>query len=457
MPYIRAMISATLPRPFRSPRLLLGLLLSGLLGGCQPARKPPVPADELNISPLPALMARDAVLYEVFVPGFSQAGTFEGMLTRLDSLKALGVNTLWLMPLHPTHGSPYAVDDYTAVNRDLGDLAAFDRLVAAAHQRGLRVLLDWVANHTSYHHPWLQQHPDWYTRDANGRVVAPVPAWTDVADLDYSRPALRIAMTAAMKDWVTHHAIDGFRCDAADMVPDDYWQNALYELRQANPNLFFLAEGSKATHYAAGFQLTFGWDFYNALLRVLAQQAPAAALAAAHAQEMQAVPAGSPRLRFVTNHDEVQGGAPDARFGSEAAARAAFVATLAFAPAPLLYNGQETGDPAPLNNPGRTPIRWGLDATAGPFYRVLLGAYNALPAWRTGPAEYFDQLPGTVVVRHRLGSQEVLVLANLRNAAVPVPLPAALQGTWTNGLTRVPVAAGATVALPAYGYAVWQR
>lgn len=441
-----------------NPRLLLLLLLLGCLwGGCQLNPRLPDPADEFNLSPLPALAARDAVLYEVFVPDFSQAGTFEGMLTRLDSLKALGVNTLWLMPLHPTHGSPYAVDDYAAVNKDFGDFAAFDRLVAAAHQRGLRVLLDWVANHTSYYHPWIQQHPDWYTRDASGQIMHPVPAWTDVADLNYDQPALRTAMTAAMKDWVTHHAIDGFRCDAADMVPDDFWQNALYELKQANPNLFFLAEGSKTTHYAAGFQLTFGWDFYNALLSVMTRQTAAATLAAAHAQELQNVPAGSSRLRFVTNHDEVQGGAPVARFGSEAAARAAYVATLAFGPAPLLYNGQEAGDPAQLNNPSRTPIRWGLDATASPFYRGLLTAYNAAPAWRTGPAEYFDQQPGTVVVRHRLGSKEVLVLANLRNTATIVPLPATLQGNWTNSLTRATVAAGSTVALPAYGSAVWQR
>ncbi|MDO7844924.1 alpha-amylase family glycosyl hydrolase [Hymenobacter sp. M29] len=440
------------------PQPLLYLLLLGCLWGSCKHNPPEPPAPEVNISPLPALAARDAVLYEVFVPDFSAAGTFDGMLPRLDSLQKLGVNTLWLMPLHPTHGSPYAVDAYAAVNRELGDLAAFDRLVAAAHQRGLRVLLDWVANHTSYYHPWIQQHPDWYTRDASGQIVHPNPQWTDVADLNYSRPELRQAMTAAMKTWVTGHAIDGFRCDAADLVPDDYWQAAIAELRQANPNLFFLAEGSQTSHYAAGFQLTFGWNFYNALQRVVINQAPAAALAAAHSTELQNVPAGSYRLRFTTNHDEVQAGAPAARFGSEAAARAAYVATLAFGAAPLIYNGQEAGDPAQLNSPSRTPIRWSNDPTAGTFYRGLLAVYNAQPALRSGPAEYFDQAPGAVVVRHRLGAQEVLVLVNLRNSAVSVPLPAALQGAgWTNALTKTAVGSPAAVPLAAYGYAVWQR
>ncbi|MBF9141765.1 alpha-amylase family glycosyl hydrolase [Hymenobacter properus] len=442
----------------RHPRPLLWLLLLGCLwGGCK-KETPEQLVPEANISPLPALAPRDVVLYEVFVPDFSAAGTFDGMLPRLDSLQQLGVNTLWLMPLHPTHNSPYAVDDYTAVNRELGDLAAFDRLVAAAHQRGLRVLLDWVANHTSYYHPWIQQHPDWYTRDINGQIAHPNPQWTDVADLNYNQPALRQAMMAAMKTWVTEHAIDGFRCDAADLVPDDYWQAAIAELRQANPNLFFLAEGSQTSHYAAGFQLTFGWDFYNALQRVIINQAPAAALAAAHTQEMQSVPAGSYRLRFTTNHDEVQQGTPALRFGSEAAARAAYVATLAFGAAPLVYNGQEAGDPAQLNSPTRTPIRWSYDPTAATFYRGLLRVYNAQPALRYGPAEYFDQAPGAVVVRHRLNGQEVVVLVNLRNTAVSVPLPTTLQGAgWTNSLTKMPMGSPATVPLAAYGYAVWQR
>ncbi len=445
-----------LPRRFWQPRPLLLLLLMGCLwGGCKLGVTPPI--QEFNISPLPALAAREAVLYEVFVADFSAAGTFDGMQARLDSLKALGVNTLWLMPVHPTHGSPYAVDDYSTVNPDFGDLYAFDRLVAAAHQRGLRVLLDWVANHTSYYHPWIQQHPDWYNHDANGQIAHPQPAWTDVADLNFNRPEMRTAMTAAMKQWVTQHAIDGFRCDAADLVPDDFWQPALDELRTANPNLFFLAEGSRISHYASGFELTFGWEFYQALLPVMTGQAPAATLATAHARELQNVPAGRYHLRFITNHDEVQAGTPAIRFGSEAAARAAWVATLAFGATPLLYNGQEAGDPAQLNSPRRTPIRWGLDATASTYYRGLLAAYNGLPAWRGGPAEYFDQLPGVAVVRHRLGAQEVVVLVNLRSTAASVPLPATLQGAWTNAVTNAPVAAGATLALPAYGYAAWQR
>jgi glycosidase len=407
---------------------------------------------------LPALAVRDVVLYEVFVADFSPAGTLDGLLPRLDSLKNLGVNTLWLMPVFPTHNSPYAVDDYAAVNREFGDLAAFDRLVAAAHRRGLRVMLDWVANHTSYFHPWITQHPDWYVHDAAGQLVHPHPQWTDVAQLNYARPALRQAMTAAMTAWVTQHGLDGFRCDAADLVPDAYWQDALRTLRQANPNLLLLAEGSQTSHYAAGFDLTFGWAFYHALQDVVLRQEPALALATAHRQEMQQVPANAFRLRFITNHDEVQAAPPAVRFGSEAAARAAYVATLAFGATPLLYNGQEAGDPAQLNSPTRRPIRWDADPSASTFYRGLFRAYNALPALRGGSVEYVDQTPAAVVVLRRLAGQEVAVFVNLRDRALTLPLPAALQtGAWTNALTRRPVSGTAALALPAYGYALWQR
>ncbi|MGI4872047.1 MAG: alpha-amylase family glycosyl hydrolase [Janthinobacterium lividum] len=443
---------------------LVSLLLTGLTScgateddALTPAPIP-VPAAS-NVSSLPALAAQNVVLYEVFVADFSVPGAFDGMLTRLDSLKDTRVNTLWLMPIHPTHGSPYAVDSYTAVNPDFGDLAAFDRLVVAAHKRGLHVLLDWVANHTSYYHPWILAHPDWYNHDANGQIVHPQPAWTDVADLNYNQPALRQEMTSSMSTWVTQHAVDGFRCDAADLVPADFWQQAISTLHQANPNLLLLAEGSNTSHYGAGFALTFGWDFYTAMQSVFIRNASVAGLPVAHAQEMQQVPAGAYRLRFTTNHDEVQAGTPAAQLGSEAAARAAYVATLAFGATPLLYNGQEAGDPAQLTNPVRTPIRWGLDPTAGTFYRRLLRLYQAQPAWRAGPAEWFAQSPNAVVVRHRLNGQEVAILVNVRSYAITLTPPAAWAGGagWVDAFSQQPAQPAQPLALPAYGYAIWLR
>jgi glycosidase len=450
-------VSTPRPLPLKTPKsFVLATLL--VLAGCHDdtTSVPPTPA--VNLSPLPALAPSEAVVYEVFVADFSQAGTFAGMLPRLDSIKSVGGNVLWLMPVFPTHSSPYAVDNYEGINPEFGNLAAFDQLVAAAHQRGLRVMLDWVANHTSMYHPWLQSHPDWYTRDASGQVAHPLPTWTDVADLDYAQPALRQEMIRSMKTWVTGHAIDGFRCDAADLVPFDFWQQALTALKQANPNLLLLAEGSRTDHHAAGFQLSFGWDFYNATLNVFAHQASVGTLAAAHRQEMQGLPAGNFRLRFLTNHDEVQGGTPATRLGGEAAARAAYVATLAFGATPLLYNGQEAGDPAQLAAPSRTPIRWGLNATASSFYRGLFRAYQQLPALRAGSVEDLSPNADVLLVRRQLAGQQVAVLVNVRNAPIPVLMPAVLQGVaWIDALTGLPVPATTTLVLPAYGYAIWQH
>lgn len=431
---------------------LLGLFLLAGSNGCQPT------TEEKPSPTLPSLPTQDVVLYEVFVPRASAAGTFDGLIPRLDSLRALGVNTLWLMPVHPTgaSGSPYCVRDYQAINPEMGTLASFDRLVAAAHARGLRVLLDWVANHTAWNHAWLQQHPEWYTHDAAGRVVSPLPQWADVADLNYNQPELRQEMIRQMRFWVEQHRVDGFRCDAADMVPSDFWQQALEQLRVSNPALLWLAEGEQLTHYGAGFQLIFGWQFYAQLKAVFGQGASAATLTVAHEQELQDVPAGRFRLRFTTNHDEASWDKPPAAlFGGADGAAAAYVATLAYGAVPLLYNGQEAGDPVRLGEPKR-PINWTADPGTTRFFRQLLRAYQASPALRAGSLRSFSLSPDAVAVERTTASERVAVVVNVRNYPLQVSLPTAWRGG-RNLLTRQPFAPGPTLSLPAYGYAVWQQ
>lgn len=442
-------------RRFFSFRTLWCWLSALSLAACQADSAPePTPAP----ASLPPLAPRDVVLYEVFVPRFSPAGTFDGMIPRLDSLRTLGVNTIWLMPVHPTGagGSPYCVRDYAAINPEMGDVSGFDRLVAAAHARGQRVLLDWVANHTAWNHAWMQQHPEWYTHDATGQIVSPLPQWTDVADLNYDQPALRQAMIGQMRFWVQQHHVDGFRCDAADMVPDDFWQQAIRDLSATRPDLLWLAEGEKPTHYRSGFQLTFGWSFYSALKKVFANGAATSTLTTAHQLEMQDVPAGSFRLRFTTNHDEASQDQPPAvLFGGPSGAAAAYVATLAYGAVPLLYNGQEANDPVLLGEPKR-PVNWSRDLATTRFFRQLLPAYRATNALRDGTTTSFPQASAdAVVVERTYGTERVAVVVNVRNRPVSVPLP----GGWHGGknlLTQQPFAPGATLPLPAYGYAIWQ-
>ena len=163
---------------------------------------------------------RSAVVYEIFPRDFSKEGDFNAITARLDELKDLGVNVLWLMPIHPTGekmkkgsvGSPYSVRDFYGINPDYGTTNDFKRLIEQAHQRGLKVIMEIVAGHTSWDSV-LMAHPDFYLKDTNGVIIPPVPGWTDVAGLNYSSPEVRRYMIDMMKHWLQDYGVDGFRCD----------------------------------------------------------------------------------------------------------------------------------------------------------------------------------------------------------------------------------------------------
>lgn len=410
--------------------------------------------------------AADAVVYEAYVRSASPSGTFSGLTDRLDSIRKLGCNVLWLMPVHPTGilrragslGSPYSVRDYRAVNPEFGTMADFDRLVAAAHQRGMAVILDWVANHTAWDNPWITQHPDWYTRDSSGKILSPEPTWQDVADLNYDRPALHIEMRKAMRFWVEEHNVDGFRCDVADWVPATFWATTIDSLRQVRSNLFWLAEGSDTRHYSSGFQLIYGWDFYTSLKQVLNENANVSLLTTTHTRETQGLPPGKYRLRFTTNHDfTFTEGPPVVVYRSSAAARAAYVATLAYGATPLIYNGQEVDDPTRLSLFEKSTINWSTDPTTKAFYRKVLALYDSLPALRAGALSATTTSGDVATVLRTSGTRRAAVFVNMRNrdvtVTVPVTWPAA---SWVDAFTDLPVSATSALTLPPYGYAVWK-
>jgi glycosidase len=189
-------------------------------------------------------------------------------------VKALGINAIWIMPIYPignlnSFGSPYCIKNYEEVNPDLGTMNDLKTLVTEAHNRKIAVMLDWVANHTSWDAEWIV-HKSWYTQNASGNIISPPgTTWNDVADLNYSNDTMRQAMIDAMEFWITNADIDGFRCDAADYVPFDFWKQAIDSLHHAtDKNLILLAEGSRADHFTAGFQMNFSWDFLSVLKNV---------------------------------------------------------------------------------------------------------------------------------------------------------------------------------------------
>ncbi|MCA1564538.1 MAG: DUF3459 domain-containing protein [Acidobacteria bacterium] len=370
--------------------------------------------------------ARDGVVYEIFPRNFSARGNFDGITAQLDRLKQLGVNILWLMPIHPvgrerakgTVGSPYAVRDYYAVNPDYGTPADFKRLVSEAHRRGLKVIIDVVANHTSWDSV-LMSKPDFYTRDRAGKIIPPVADWADVADLNYDNPAVRMYMTEMLKFWLREYDLDGFRCDVAGMVPTDFWEGARAELERVKPDILLLAEWHEPELLIKAFDVDYSWPLHHAMSDVLMGTQPATRVRAAWEEEHAKWPRNALHLRFSDNHDERRA---IARFG-ERAALAASALMFTLDGVPLIYNGMEVGDTTESGAPAlfeKLPVFWQI-AERRPefprFYRQIIELRRASPALRRGAVEWVRNSDEARVLTYlrRAGDEEVLVAINLSN------------------------------------------
>jgi len=367
---------------------------------------------------------RDAVVYEVFPRVFSPEGNLAGVTARLDHVRDLGATVLWLMPIQPigvekrkgTFGSPYSIRDFYAINPDYGTGEDLRRLVREAHSRGLRVILDVVANHTAWDSVMMAT-PELYVRDAQGRVQPPNKDWTDVAKLDYSSPKLRAYMIEMLSHWLREYDLDGFRCDVAGLVPTAFWEEARPALEKIKPGLFLLAEWSAPELMVEAFDVDYGWPFHAALNRVLLLGEPASALRRTWEEERRTFPRGTLHLRFSDNHDERRA---IARFGEPAALAAAAVA-FTIDGVPLVYNGMEVGDTAESGGPAimeRLPIFW-AGAERRPafsaFFRGLLAIRRSHAALRRGETLWVPNSDDARVVSflRRGGGEEVLVVVNL--------------------------------------------
>jgi glucoamylase len=378
---------------------------------------------------------RDGVIYEIYPRAFSQQGNFNAITARLDELKDLGVTILWLMPIHPigqekkkgTIGSPYAVRDYYAINSDYGTANDLKRLVREAHARGLKVIIDIVANHTSWDSV-LMKHPEFYKRDAQGNITYPYD-WYDIAALNYQNHELRRYMTDMLKYWIREFDLDGFRCDVAGEVPTDFWENARVELEKIKPDIVMLAEAHKADLLVKAFDLDYSWPLHSALTKVLQGDAPASALREEWEKEVKEWPTGALHMRFSDNHDERRA---IARFGERAAlAASAFVFTLDGVP--MIYNGMEVGDTTESGAPAlfeKLPIFWSF-AERRPefrkFYKEMMARRRASKALRRGTLEWVKNSDESRVVSfvRRFEGEEVLVAINFSNR----PFTGTVRGT----------------------------
>jgi glycosidase len=402
----------------------------------------------------------DIIMYEVNLRAFSNSGDLQGVINKLDHLQSLHVNVIWLMPIHPigtvnSVNSPYSVRDYKAVSTEYGDLNSLRALTDAAHARGMAVIIDWVANHTAWDHPWMS-NTSWYTQDANGNVIMPPGTnWADVADLNFDNTDMRTAMIDAMKYWVLEANVDGYRCDYADGVPADFWTEAIASLRSIpNRELVMLAEGDRTDHYTSGFDMTFAWDYYTQLKNVFQGQ-PAFTINATSANEYTSVPSGKHKLRFTTNHDQSAWEAtPPTLFGGIEGATAATVAHVFMRGVPLIYTGQEVGRLTTIPFFSNSPIDWSANASMLSNYRDIYGIYDNLDVARRGNLT-LHSANDAIIIEKELNGEHLLVVVNVRNTPVSVPMPAALQNTaWTTAITGTTEFIGSTMGLMAYEYKI---
>jgi cyclomaltodextrinase len=340
----------------------------------------------------------DGIVYEVFPRDFSAAGNLNGVTVKLDELKKLGVNILWLMPIHPiglvqrkgTYGSPYAARDYYAVNPDYGTKEDLQHLVAAAHDRGMKVIIDVVLLHTAWDSV-LMSHPDFYKHDASGKIVPPVPEWNDVAGLNYQNPALRQYLIEMLKYWVQTANVDGYRCDTASMIPTGFWEEARDELDKVKPDIMMLAEADKPELLTNAFDIDYEWPLLNTLRNVLGKSAPASDIRRAWENDLRRYPQGALHLTMSDNHDQQRA---VSCFGiSGALAASALMFTLNGVP--LIYNGMEVGGATESHDPElfeKVPIDWqpkgGSSVRA--IYHDLIKLRKQHTAFRTDHVHWID-------------------------------------------------------------------
>lgn len=404
-----------------------------------------------------------ATIYEVNLRAQSSEGNIQGVISKLAHIKSLGTNIIWLMPIYEqgtvnSVGSPYSVKNYEKISPEYGTLADLRALTDQAHAMGMAVILDWVANHTAWDHPWISAHPEWYSQNASGQIIIPPGTnWNDVADLNFDQNAMRKAQIDAMKYWVLEANVDGFRCDYADGVPFDFWSEAIAALKSLpKRDVLMLAEGTRSDHYQAGFDLTYGWNYYTTLKNVW-NGAATSTLTTTNQLEYGNIPSGKGKIRFTTNHDESAWDAsPMSLFNGKNGAIAASVVTIFSGGVPLLYTGQEVGKTGTTPFFTNSTINWTSNADMLAAYQKLYTIYNNNSAARSSTISAYQLSNDLVCWKKTNGSSSVLILVNVRNATINATLPPSLTGNFNNLISGMSENLSSALTLTPYAYRIYQ-
>lgn len=354
---------------------ILILILTFSLACCRSNKWSNLDASQINGHPAWMMQGN---IYEVNVRQYTPEGTFNAFAKHLDRLKAMGVETIWFMPINPiskldrkgTLGSYYAVSDYTAINPEFGTFDDFKKLVQAIHDKGMKVLIDWVPNHTGADHRWITEHPEFFVKDNSGKAAVAFD-WADTRQLDYKNPIMQDSMIAAMKFWVKGTNIDGFRCDVAWNVPASFWNKSIPQLRKMK-NLFMLAEGDSTYLPKSGFDAVYPWHMFKMMEKVAKGEKTALALDSINKENEMLYPANTIQMYFTSNHDENSWNHADfGTFpGAVHAPFAVFSQTMKNS-VPLIYSGQEEPVLRALEFFEKDPITF-KNFEREKFYKTLL-------------------------------------------------------------------------------------
>lgn len=356
----------------------------------QPPRRIPGVITSAN-APIayPPAWSFNSNIYEVNLRQYTPSGTINEFSTHLDRLHKMGVEILWVMPIQPigkekrkgSLGSYYSISDYMMVNPEMGTMEDWVNMVNKAHGLNMKVILDWVGNHTAFDHYWIKSHPEYYTHDAKGNIVPPVDDWSDVADLNFDNRSMRTAMIENMKFWIKASNIDGFRCDVAGMIPVDFWQEVRAELEKVRPGLFMLAEAEDVALHNKAFDMSYGWAIYHPLVEIAEGKKTVKAITD-YLETQKTWPKNSSHMYFTSNHDENSWHKSEYdKFG--AGTQTFAVLTFGLNGMPLIYSGQEAANSKTIRFFDKDTINFSK-LPLEDFYSRLLKLKKQEPAMQHG-------------------------------------------------------------------------
>ena len=432
---------------------LVGAALLGL-GACGDDDKPNVPSQP--DTPPVAQEASSALIYQANPRMFASRNCLDAITARVPEIAGMDATILYVMPIYEpgvekSVNSPYCIKSFTDINARYGSKEDLRELVTAAHSAGLKVMLDWVANHASWDNTWVKEHPDWFVRDAGGNMVSP-NGWSDVVQLNFENASLRKAMTDAMVYWVREFGIDGYRCDFADGPTHQFWQEAITALRAQKQDIIMFAESKDTGLYKDGFDMVFGWGYGDALKKLFAGGATSKFFEAS-ASELSGVPQGKSIVRYVLNHDVAAENDIATLYGSVDALPAAYCLTTMMGGTPMFYVGMEsTQERGKMNFFNYSPITF--SSTRHAQYAAIDKAYRATADLREAKILPYETGRVATFVRTS-GSKSVLVMVNTDKAEQTARTPITLTGApVTDLITGTDMTLAATVTLPGYGYKV---